>query len=181
MKVKVILFTTILLLFSPVLNRGGTSGNKVFSIRTVEIVAKKPLFCRSFLDAIGYRESRNNYRIVNSYGYLGKYQFSMRTIRGLGFDVTKREFLRSPELQEIVMESYLIHNRTVLNYYIKRYDGKTVNSIKITESGILAAAHLAGAGGIIQYFEYGKDSADGFGTKISTYLKEFSKYKLVVC
>ena len=32
----------------------------------------------SFLDAIGHRESTNNYKAVNQFGYLGKYQFGRK-------------------------------------------------------------------------------------------------------
>ena len=59
----------------------------------VEIVKKGH---KEFLDAIGHRESGNRYDIVNSYGYLGRYQFGKATLKGLGFKVTKDEFLNSP-------------------------------------------------------------------------------------
>ena len=34
-----------------------------------------------FLDDIGFRESSNNYKAVNQFGYLGKYQFGRRTLK----------------------------------------------------------------------------------------------------
>ena len=64
-----------------------------------------------FLEAIGHRESRNRYHIVNKYGYMGKYQFGKSTLKGLGFKVTQDEFLNSPYIQEKAMQELLIHNR----------------------------------------------------------------------
>ena len=37
-----------------------------------------------FLDDLGHRESTNNYKAVNQYGYLGKYQFGRKTLNALG-------------------------------------------------------------------------------------------------
>ena len=63
-----------------------------------------------FLDAIGHKESGNNYTIVNTYGYMGRYQFGASTLKGLGFKVTKEEFLNNPALQEEAMQALLEHN-----------------------------------------------------------------------
>ena len=48
----------------------------------------------------------------------------------------------------------------------------------VTESGILAAAHLAGPGSVKKYLRsYGLNNfADGYGTTISYYMKKFSGY-----
>ena len=50
--------------------------------------------------------------------------------------------------------------------------------MKITESGILAAAHLAGPGSVKKYLRsYGKEGfSDAFGTSIRYYMKKFSGY-----
>ena len=53
-----------------------------------------------FLDAIGMRESSNRYDVVNGWGYMGKYQFGKRTLKSLGYNVSREEFLNSPYLQE---------------------------------------------------------------------------------
>ena len=60
-----------------------------------------------FLKAIGFKESGNRYDIVNRFGYMGKYQFGKRTLRGLGFKMSREEFLNSPETQEKAMYVYL--------------------------------------------------------------------------
>ena len=64
--------------------------------------------------------------------------------------------------------------------YIKLYEGETVHGILITESGILAAAHLAGPGRVRKFFRRGSEFKDGFGTSMTSYLKEFSGYDLKV-
>ena len=45
-----------------------------------------------FLEAIALFESNNRYDVVNSYGFLGRYQFSPRTIKHLGYDVLNEDF-----------------------------------------------------------------------------------------
>jgi hypothetical protein len=135
---------------------------------------------QAFLDAIGFRESGNRYDIVNSFGYMGKYQFGKSTLKGLGFKVTQEEFLNSPELQEQAMQELLRHNKKKLKRFIKKYDGKVVHGVLITESGILAAAHLAGQGNVRKFFRNGYEFKDGFGTKMTSYMEMFGGYNLNV-
>jgi hypothetical protein len=131
-----------------------------------------------FLNAIGQRESSNRYTVVNKWGYMGKYQFGKRTLKSLGYNVSRKEFLNSPHLQEMAMLDLLLHNKKSLQSYIDKHEGIVVNGTKITESGILAAAHLAGSGNVRRYFKKGKQFKDGNGTKLTSYLTQFSGYKL---
>ncbi len=133
---------------------------------------------QNFLNAIGHRESSNRYDIVNPWGYMGKYQFGKSTLKGLGFNVTKKEFLSNPHLQEEAMMALLLHNKEKLQLYIDTFDGKTINGMLITESGILAAAHLGGQGSVKRYFKKGKVFRDGNGTKITSYMNKFSGYDI---
>lgn len=131
-----------------------------------------------FLQAIGNKESGNNYSAINTYGYLGKYQFGLSTLRGLGFKVSKHEFLNNPELQEKAMYTLLKHNRKQLKKYIRKYNGKVIHGVYITESGILAAAHIGGAGNVRRFFKKGYDFKDGYGTTLTSYIQKFSGYQL---
>lgn len=132
-----------------------------------------------FLDDIGFRESSNNYRAVNQFGYLGKYQFGRKTLNSLGFeDISNREFLENESIQEEAMYSLLNHNKRVLRRQIQKYHGETIHGVYITESGILAAAHLAGAGNVRKFFRKGYEFKDGNGTKMTSYMILFSGYKL---
>lgn len=131
-----------------------------------------------FLKDIGFRESTNRYEVVNRLGYMGKYQFHSKTLKALGYDVSKKEFLNDPSLQEEAMHKLLQSNKKTLQKYIDKYDGKTVHGIYITESGILAAAHLGGAGNVSKWFRRGINFKDANGTKITNYMQIFSGYTL---
>ena len=133
----------------------------------------------SFLNAVGHRESTNNYKAVNQFGYLGKYQFGRKTLNAIGLDsVSNREFLANPNIQEEAMSILLKKNRHTLRREIRKYVGDTINGIYITESGILAAAHLAGAGNVKKFFRRGYEFKDGNGTKMTSYMIMFADYDL---
>ena len=133
---------------------------------------------QQFLEAIGHRESSNNYSVVNEFGYMGKYQFGKATLKGLGIDVTKEEFINDHRLQEKAMHMLLSHNRKKLKRYIKKYEGQIIHGILVTESGILAAAHLAGQGNVRKFLKNGFVFEDGNGTKMTSYMKQFGGYIL---
>ena len=131
-----------------------------------------------FLNAVGFKESGNRYDIVNKFGYMGRYQFGRGTLKGLGYKVTQEEFLNSPEIQERAMMDLLKHNKKKLQKYIDKYEGQTIHGIYITESGVLAAAHLGGQGNVKKFFRRGKKFKDGFGTGITPYMEKFAGYDL---
>jgi len=132
-----------------------------------------------FLDDIGFRESSNNYKAVNQFGYLGKYQFGRKTLNAIGFeDISNYEFLSDPTIQELAMDELLERNRRTLRREIEKYEGKVINGIYITESGILAAAHLGGAGNVKKFFRRGYEFEDGNGTKMTSYMVRFADYDL---
>ena len=142
----------------------------------VELVIKNH---NQFLEDLGMRESSGNYKAVNQYGYLGKYQFGRKTLNALGFEnVSNREFLVNASIQEEAMYALLSHNKRILRRQIEKYHGQTINGIFITESGILAAAHLAGPGNVKKFFRKGYEFHDGNGTKMTSYMIKFSNYKL---
>lgn len=134
-----------------------------------------------FREALAHKESRGNYGAVNSLGYLGKYQFGKGTLRTMGIK-DLNEFLISPELQEKAFASNLARNKWILRKDIARFSGKRIGGLEITESGILAAAHLAGPGNVKKYLRSwgGFDSKDAFGSSISHYLRKFSGYDVSV-
>jgi hypothetical protein len=131
-----------------------------------------------FKEALAFKESQGKYNRVNTLGYLGKYQFGKSTLKDL--NINPKGFLKNPLLQEKAFLANLEKNKWILRKEIKKFNGKWINGIKITESGILAAAHLGGAGAVQQFlWSYGKKSMkDAYGTKIEHYLKKFSGYDL---
>jgi len=130
-----------------------------------------------FKEQLGFKESQNNYFRVNTYGYLGKYQFGKSTLALIGIKDAKL-FLNTPELQEKAFIANAQRNKWVLRKDIKRFSGKYISGIKITESGILAAAHLAGPGSVKTFLRsYGENGfKDAYGTSIRSYMKRFSGY-----
>tara|TARA_R100000773_G_C4202089_1_gene104252 strand:+ start:540 stop:1124 length:585 start_codon:yes stop_codon:yes gene_type:complete len=132
----------------------------------------------AFLQALGHQESRNRYDVVNRYGYMGKYQFGKETLKTLKIRVSREAFLNSPDLQEFAMQELLKYNKRKLQKYIDKYDGKVINGILVTESGLLAAAHLGGQGSVKKWFRTGKIRKDGNGVKITSYMVRFGGYDL---
>ena len=144
----------------------------------VEKINLNPSQLEDFLMALGHQESGNRYNVVNRYGYMGRYQFGKSTLRTLKIKVSKEAFLSSPDLQEYAMQQLLCYNKKKLQKYIDEFDGQIVHGILVTESGLLAAAHLGGAGSVKKWFRTGKVREDGNGVKITSYMKRFSGYEL---
>ncbi|MDH7914061.1 peptidoglycan-binding protein LysM [Winogradskyella sp. SYSU M77433] len=130
-----------------------------------------------FKEALAFKESRGNYFTVNTLGYLGKYQFGSETLKILGI-YTPNQFLYNPELQEKAFIANASRNKWVLRKDIKRFEGKVIGGVKVTESGILAAAHLAGPGSVKKFLRSygGNNFADAYGSTVKHYMKKFSGY-----
>ena len=105
---------------------------------------------------------------------------------------SKAEFLNSPQTQEkAIREAFGVYWQDI-NYLMKKR-GKSINSylnqvktfkeggksknIKITLSGLIAAAHLKGPDKVVDLLVNGKVSQDPFGTSILSYLSEFGGYE----
>ena len=134
-----------------------------------------------FKEALAFKESQGRYKIVNRYGYMGKYQFGVGTLALVGVYDSKK-FLNSPLLQEKAFIANLSRNKWVLRKYIQSYAGKKVGGIEITESGILAAAHLAGPKSVKRYLSSNGtiNFKDGFETSLKEYLQKFSDYDVSI-
>ncbi|MEN2400705.1 peptidoglycan-binding protein LysM [Flavobacterium sp. MC2016-06] len=132
-----------------------------------------------FKEAVAFKESQGKYRLVNSLGYMGKYQFGTKALRAIGI-YNNKAFLKDPALQEKAFVALLSKNKWILRYEIQKYEGKVINGIEITESGILAAAHLGGAGSVKNFFKNKGNShfRDAFGTSLRSYLRDFGGYDL---
>lgn len=140
-----------------------------------------------FLWALAQRESGNDWTIYNKWGYMGKYQFGEIAIEELGYSncFTFKEFKKNPEvfpewLQDELIIKYININKRNLGSYIKKYNGDTIDSVYITESGILAAAHLVGSGSTVKWLSDSAhiDITDGNGISIKHYLSLFSGYNI---
>lgn len=136
------------------------------------------LILNEFMSSIGFRESSGRYDVVNSFGFMGMYQFSPATLRGLGFDVEMDVFLSNPQLQDSAMVVLLHHNFGILRRLIDEFDGEEFGDFTITKSGILAAAHLVGPRRTRLLLEEGINTEDAYGTTAMDYLISFSGYNI---
>ena len=132
-----------------------------------------------FKEALAFKESQGDYFTINALGYLGKYQFGIGTLQLMGVYSATR-FINDPMLQEKAFHTNIARNKWILRRDIKRFSGKRIGGMKVTESGILAAAHLAGAGNVKKFLRsYGEHNvSDEFGTSIAYYMRKFSGYDI---
>lgn len=153
-----------------------------------------------FLNELGNCESGGNYRAFNKFGYAGKYQMGEMALVDCGYYQKKtrcfnndwtgvftgkdnvnsiQDFLSNPLAQENAMKIFIKKQWGYLKAVgADKFLGKTYNGYNITPSGLLAGAHLKGAGTVIKYLESGGaiNSKDGFGTSVEEYLKRFAGY-----
>ncbi len=132
-----------------------------------------------FRQALAFKESRGILNMVNPYGYMGKYQFGRSTLRAVGvYDF--QEFLNNATWQDKAFKALIARNKWELRKEIAKYKGRVINGIKITESGLIAAAHLGGAGSVKKYLRSNGRNGfkDGFGTSLKSYMKKFGGFDL---
>ncbi len=136
-------------------------------------------FFIGFKEALGFKESQGKYHKVNSLGYMGKYQFGASTLATIGIK-DSAQFMSSPKLQEKAFVALLSKNKWELRDEIEMYEGKMIDGVKITESGILAAAHLGGVGSVKKFLKTNgkKKCKDAYGTSIKSYMKQFGGYEI---
>ena len=155
---------------------------------------------QQFLNDLGARESAGNYKAFNRYGYAGKYQMGEAALVDAGYyqkpsrrfnndwsgsflgkDGVKsiQDFLNNPNAQE---NAQIIFKKKQWNYLkavgAHNYLGLIINGILITPSGLLAGAHLKGAGSVYEYLKSGGKNIgkDAFGTSVESYIKQFANY-----
>jgi len=134
-----------------------------------------------FKNFLGFFESGSNYNKVNRFGYLGKYQFGKGTLKMYGVR-NLSEYKGNPELQEKVFLMNVMRNKWILRREISWYSNRYLNGTYISESGIIAAAHLSGPGNVKKFLRSHCDpdlnKRDANGTSISDYLNIFKDYDL---
>jgi hypothetical protein len=122
-----------------------------------------------FLEKLAHRESGGKTNVENQYGFMGKYQLGMQALKDVGFykhgkwtelakkyGVTSKEtFKNSEAAQEFAVREY---HKKIWGYIKKchKFVGTQCHGVKVTASGLLAATHLVGHGGIKYQFGVGK-------------------------
>lgn len=138
-----------------------------------------------FINDLGFRESGNNWHSVNKIGCFGEWQFHEATLKFLGFrKITLKKFREDPdifppELQLRALKTLIKVNLAKLMDY-EHFIGDSIDGVRITKSGMIAASHLGGAGSLQKFLSSKGEinRKDAFGTSISDYLKRFSYYDL---
>jgi len=148
-----------------------------FGSVTLRIPYKGKYFI-SYKEAIANKESLGRYKKINSIGYLGKYQFGTQTLKSIGIEDSSN-FLENPNLQEQAFVVLLSKNKYELKDYIHFFEGKIIDGVTITESGILAAAHLGGSGSVKRFLNTNglRKCRDGYGTSVKAYIRDFGGYE----
>ncbi|MCG8474110.1 MAG: hypothetical protein MI784_01300 [Cytophagales bacterium] len=158
------------------------------------LISERPLYpkweedagFRKFSEAVRLRESGDRYGIENKFGFLGAYQFGNHALIDLGLynqvRTNKMVFLTNPQVQDEAFTRYCMINKYRLRNFISYYQGKTIKDIYITESGILAAAHLLGAEAVKEWFRHSGaiELEDDFGTSLEEYLGNFAGYRFTI-
>ena len=132
----------------------------------------------AFKEALASKESQGRYRLVNTLGYVGKYQFGISALKAVGVNNTQG-FLNNPRMQEKAFVALLSKHKWILQEEISKYEGEVIGGVLVTESGILAAAHLGGAGSVKRFLNTNgkRQSKDAYGTSVKTYLRDFGGYE----
>lgn len=135
-----------------------------------------------FAQALALQESGGEYKALNRFGYLGRYQFGLARLTDLGLcrrkpgttgyanqnfewipPHTETEFLNSPILQDRIFQTHIADLRRQLKQF---------------ESGLVAAAHLLGVGGVKHLLFEGEVDKDANGTSALDYIKKFASFDL---
>jgi hypothetical protein len=145
----------------------------------------------AFYNALALRESGGDPKVVNKFGFMGLYQMGRPALTDVGYidpstgNWTGKDGISS---QDDFLNNTPVQNDAVRRYYVKLWSyipsdvrssvGTQVGGVDITDSGLLAGAHLLGQGGVTRFIRSkGQDDpVDGLGTKCSDYIKQFGGY-----
>jgi hypothetical protein len=178
---------------------------------------------QGFLNALFASEGGGNLSIINKFGYVGKYQFGEDALMDLGYfnhDGQKHEkdgkffqdwdgtwtgkdgatslqvFRNSEAIQDKAGQAWVRRLCSMgRKYGAHAYIGQTIGGVLVTESGIIAAAHLKGYGtvtpkdgkyktpAVMAFLKTGGaiNATDAFGTSVGKYMAKFAGYALGCC
>jgi len=154
---------------------------------------------KALLAAIGQRESSNNYKAVNQFGYLGKYQMGIEALEDAGYikpgisaqakdnGYTFRNInnvLQDPNVWTgkggVAGKAEFLNSVEAQEAAMETYTDRNVRTLKrigvITSSttqeeqgGLIMAAHLKGPGDVKKWYTKGGTFTDGNNVSIDTY------------
>ena len=146
----------------------------------------------NFYNALSFKESSWKHNNKNGQ-YLGWFQLGKMALQDTGYMNkygrftgkdginSENDFLNNKEVQKSAVKEY--HKKLekqIKAYGLEKYLGKTINGIEITESGMIAGAHLVGTKSLKKFLESnGKDiPKDGNDTPITEYIQNYGGYDL---
>ena len=170
-----------------------------------------------FLTALFASEGGGDVSVENKFGYIGKYQFGEDALHDIGYykgdtssnrtasgkfkydwsgdwtgkngATSKEVYLSSAAMQDMAARDWVaLLCKRMKRYDLAKYIGETIGGVLVTESGIIAAAHLKGFGskkhpGVNQFLRSNgaTNGEDAFGTSVSQYMGKFADYDLGCC
>jgi hypothetical protein len=161
---------------------------------------------RAFVNALGNRETRDRrdpYKVENTLGFIGRYQFGEAMLIDLGYYKPKncvwygrgankndwqgewkrgirdkQQFLNSPSVQnKAIVESFGL-NLHYINSALRNDRRRHPSAKGVSLAGILAGAHLVGYQGAVAFITKGEVQRDPYGVPITEYIKQFNRYQI---
>jgi hypothetical protein len=131
-----------------------------------------------FRHYLEYSESRHNPKVVNKIGAQGLFQFMPCAKIELGLNPNHPVHEMTVEQQHDLFSDWVLLLENKLQYHIKKYENTYIfDTILVTKSGIIAAAHLGGCGGVKEFLRTGgKHNPDDNWTSLSDYMYKFQGY-----
>lgn len=203
-KYSVLIIIFLLLFFSlrnkvKIINKS-THTKEIVFIDTTHTLQKYLFHLRYLESSDNHLARRNRYVVlrtkhgldtVNAYSqYIGFYQLGESARRNLCNicpemkKYTNEEFWKSRFIQHKAVICWLILLKKNLKSQIKKYKGKYHGSFYITESGLLAMAHLVGSNTVKNWLKrdfslsYTYSIKDGFNKNGVDYLQQLGRYNL---
>jgi hypothetical protein len=126
---------------------------------------------------------RSPYHIMNySTNAAGKWQLTPIARKDIGYKGSLKAFLNSEEVQKKSVISLMKKNAYYIAYYIKdfqKYIGTTIKGVKVTWSGMLAAAHIGGVGALKAFLTHGYNASDG-NQSVKSYMQMFGGFNFAL-
>ena len=148
----------------------------------------------AYLDALGKRESSDDYTKENEYGYMGRYQMGSMALQDAGFKdsggnwtklansygvYSSEDFRHSPTAQDYAVTEYHKKLCNYIQYYeLDSYIGSQYCGVTVTASGHLAACHLVGVGDMKKALLNNVAVWDGNGVPASEYMELLGNYNI---
>jgi hypothetical protein len=156
----------------------------------------------AFFMALKQMESGGDYRSVNTLNFIGAYQFGEAALIDLGYVRRDRDvydndysggftgkdgihsvtdFLKSPRVQDKAVRAWVkLMWRYIEGENLDRYSWTRTGEVVLSPSGMLAATHLLGTGGLKAFIASGgsRRIVDPYGTPVLKYVDRLGGYDI---